>query len=107
MKQTNLLGSWVRRFLTEHLIEDRNYSYNTQQSYRDTLCLLLPFVCSSTGKAVNRLVIEDISPNRVRAFLTELGEKRQSGVSTKNQRLATIRSLANFIGLNSPEHIEW
>jgi site-specific recombinase XerD len=37
-------GPWIRRFLLEHLVSDRNLARNTQQSYRDTLALLLPFV---------------------------------------------------------------
>ncbi len=36
-----LLGPWIRRFLLEHLIAERNLSHNTQTSYRDTLVLLL------------------------------------------------------------------
>ena len=39
-----LLGPWVRRFLLEHLVLERNLARNTQHSYRDTLALLLPFV---------------------------------------------------------------
>ena len=38
-----LLGSWVRRFLLEHLVVERNLSRNTQRSYRDSLRLLIPF----------------------------------------------------------------
>jgi integrase/recombinase XerD len=43
MKDERLLGRWVRRFLLEHLVAERNLSHNTQASYRDTLMLLLPF----------------------------------------------------------------
>jgi integrase/recombinase XerD len=43
MKDERLLGPWVRRFLLEHLVAERNLSHNTQASYRDTLMLLLPF----------------------------------------------------------------
>src|SRR5215831_5282506 len=43
MKDKNLLGPWIRRFLLEHLVAERNLSRNTQASYRDTLTLLLPF----------------------------------------------------------------
>jgi len=38
-----LLGPWVRRFLLEHLVAERNLARNTQRSYRDTLRQLLPF----------------------------------------------------------------
>ena len=33
------LGPWVRRFLLEHLVGERNLARNTQRSYRDTLVL--------------------------------------------------------------------
>ena len=32
---------------------------------------------------------------------------RKCGIATRNQRLAAIRSLAQFIRLRSPEHLEW
>jgi len=41
MKDETLLGQWVRRFLLEHLVAERNLARNTQVSYRDTLALLL------------------------------------------------------------------
>ena len=42
MNEKSLMGPWVRRFLLEHLVHERNFSHNTQASYRDTLTLLLP-----------------------------------------------------------------
>jgi integrase/recombinase XerD len=33
MNDKHTLGPWVRRFLMEHLPDDRNLSRNTQQSY--------------------------------------------------------------------------
>jgi site-specific recombinase XerD len=43
MNDENLIGPWIRRFLLEHLVTERNRARNTQASYRDTLALLLPF----------------------------------------------------------------
>jgi integrase/recombinase XerD len=40
MADKSLLGPWVRRFLMEHIVGERNLARNTQRSYRDTLCLL-------------------------------------------------------------------
>jgi integrase/recombinase XerD len=36
MTDTARLGPWVRRFLLEHLVGERNLARNTQHSYRDT-----------------------------------------------------------------------
>jgi site-specific recombinase XerD len=107
MIDSALLGPWVRRFLLEHLVGERGLARNTQQSYRDTLRLLLPFTAERAGKAIDRLAVEDLSADRLRAFLTELEEKRGCGASTRNQRLAAIHSLAHFIGLHSPEQVAW
>lgn len=102
-----LLGPWLRRFLLEHLIRERNLSHNTQTSYRDTLVLLLQFIHAHCKRPVDRLLIEDVSPQIVRLFLTDLESVRSCSVATRNQRLAAIHSLARFIGLRSPEHLAW
>ena len=62
MRDHTLIGPWVRRFLLEHLVTDRNLARNTQLSYRDTLVLLLPFMSKAREKAVDRLTIDDLSP---------------------------------------------
>jgi site-specific recombinase XerD len=93
--------------LLEYLVSERNLARNTQQSYRDTLRLLLPFMAHNAGRPIDRLRIDDFAADRLRAFLQEVGEKRGCGAATRNQRLAAIHSLAHFIGLHSPEHIEW
>jgi len=102
-----LLGPWVRRFLLEHLVSERNLARNTQRSYRDTLTLLIPFVAEKVGKQVEQLTVSNISAALVREFLLELEEQRRCSVRTRNQRLAAIHALARFIGQHSPEHIEW
>lgn len=107
MTDHSLLGPWVRRYLLEYLVGERNLAPNTQRSYRDMLCALLPFTARSAQKQIDVLRIEDLSPDRVRAFLRHLEEDRGCGVSTRNQRLAAIHSLAHFIGLRSPEHVQW
>ena len=107
MSNTALLGPWVRRFLLEHLLSERNLARNTQRSYRDTLRLLLPFLARAARKPIDRLGVEDLSADRTRTFLREVEEKRGCGVATRNQRLAALHSLAHFIGLHSPEHVGW
>ena len=66
------VGFWVRRFLSQHLVHERGVSRNTQQSYRDTFCLFLPFVAGQRKTDVDKLVIDDLSPNIVLEFLSHL-----------------------------------
>lgn len=107
MRDTSLLGPWVRRFLMEHMVSERNLARNTQRSYRDTLRLLLPAIARRARKPIDRLAVTDVSADRVRQFLNELEEKRGCAISTRNQRLAAIHALAKFIGLHAPELVEW
>lgn len=107
MRDHSQLGPWVRRFLLEHLVADRNLARNTQVSYRDTLALLLPFVSRSAGVAVERLAVVDVSVGLVRSFLDHIERDRGCAVLTRNQRLAAIHSLARFVGMSSPEHLDW
>jgi site-specific recombinase XerD len=107
MPDNAAVGFWVRRFLSDHLIHERGVSRNTQQSYRDTFCLFLPFAAARLKSAVDKLIIDDLSPGIVSEFLAHLEQIRSCSVATRNQRLATLHSFARFTGESSPEHVEW
>jgi integrase/recombinase XerD len=107
MNNRSLLGPWIRRFLLEHLVAERNLSRNTQICYRDTLTLLLPFVSAHYGRAIDRLMVEDITPAIVRDFLDHLERDRHCSGVTRNIRRSAIQSLARFVGTRSPLHLEW
>ena len=107
MNDPSLIGPWVRRFLLEHLVSERNLSRNTRLSYRDALTLLLPFISAKQRKPIDQLQVTDLTPDLLRNFLTHLEVTRHSSIATRNQRLAAIHSLAAFIGNHSPEHIQW
>jgi len=101
MNDKNLLGPWVRRFLLEHLVSERNLARNTQRSDRDALTLLIAFVVGKTHQAVDRLKVVDVSADLVRLFLTDLEQARQCAITTRNQRLAAVHALAHFVGEHS------
>ena len=107
MRNTTLMGPWMRRFLLEHLVAERNLARNTQCSYRDTMVLLLPFMSRSLKSPIDRLTVNDLSPALVRRFLEHLERDRGCGGGTRNLRLGAIHSLAKFIGSRSPEHLAW
>jgi len=64
-------------------------------------------VAKKAHKQIDHVSVTDVSPDTVRIFLRHLEESRKCTVATRNQRLAAIRSLARFIALDSPEHIDW
>ena len=107
MNDRNLLGPWIRRFMLEHMVAERNFSLNTQASYRDTLTLLLPFAAKLGGFAIDRMTVENLSPTIVRQFLDHVECDRHCGCATRNLRLSALHSLARFIGMHSPVHLSW
>src|SRR5215831_12727243 len=82
MTDRNLLAPWVRRFLLEHLVAERNFARCTQMSYRDALALLLPFVSRRCGVPVDRLSIDELSPLQYDASWT-MSNKRGIAVSPR------------------------
>ncbi len=106
MVKNDSIANWVSRFLTEYLTE-RNLSYNTQISYRDTFILLFPVVGKAKKKTIENLCISDFDSDVVRVFLRYVEEDRSCCISTRNQRLASIRAFAHFIGQRNPEHMAW
>lgn len=107
MPELVTLGPWLRRFLVEYIVTERNLARNTRKSYRDTFRLLLPFVSRKLRKPVDRLAVRDLTSRVVLQFLTHLEEDRGCSARTRNQRLAAIRAFARFVGSRDPAHVEW
>lgn len=107
MNEQFFLSPWIKRFLLEYLVSIKNLSRNTQHSYRDTFRIYLPYAAKRICKPIDQLTVEDISPDSVKEFLQNIESERKNSVVTRNQRLAAIHAFAQFVGLNSPEHVEW
>lgn len=107
MPKSALLGPWVKRFLLDHLITERNLSRNTQRSYRDSLALLLPYASAQNKKPIDQLEVFHLSNDVLRRFLDYLEQSRRCSIRTRNQRLAAVHAMARFIAERSPEHIAW
>src|ERR1700744_6343156 len=99
MKDAVFISGWIKRFLLEYLVSTKNLSKNTQLSYRDTFRLLLPFAAKKKKKAIDNLLVEEISSTIVKTFLSDLETKRDCSISTRNQRLSAIHAFAKFVGL--------
>jgi integrase/recombinase XerD len=107
MADITMIAPWVRRFLLEHVVGERNLSPNTQKSYRDMLLQLLPFIARDANRPIEKLTVQDLSADRIRLFLKEIEGRRRCTVRTRNQRLSAVHALARFIGEHAPEHLQW
>ena len=99
---TELLAPVVQGFFRDFLVAQRNVSHNTVLAYRDALKLLLVFAADRCHRAVTDLRVDDVGPDTVLAFLDHLEQERGCGASTRNARLAAIRSLFRYIARRDP-----
>jgi integrase/recombinase XerD len=106
MADQHLIGPFVRRFLLEDLVADRNLSPNTQKSYRDTIRLLFGFIADRHSTDPTRVAVEKVDAAVVRSFLVHLEDERENSIATRNQRLTALHSLFRFIGRLVPELVD-
>lgn len=103
MKDNNL-QYYISRFLTTYLGGERGLSENTFISYNYTFQLLTPFLCSTLKKPINKVTMSEFTASNIKAFLSNLEEKGCSA-STRNQRLAAIKSFCRYVQMNSPQNL--
>jgi integrase/recombinase XerD len=94
----------LEAFFTERLMTQRRASPNTITAYRDTVKLLLRYACQRTGKLPSRLDFADLDAPLISGFLQHLETGRGNSVTTRNARLAAVRSLFSYAALKVPEH---
>lgn len=102
MTRSYSLADLVTSFFTTYLPGERGFSSHTIGSYRDTVRLLLGFVVERTGRPITRVTTEDLAAKTVTAFLEHLEDKRGNAVSTRNVRLAALRSFFAYAGGKEP-----
>jgi integrase/recombinase XerD len=100
----SLLAPTMEAFFTERLANQRRASPHTVASYCDCFRLLLGFIAETTGMAPSALDFEDVAAPVIGAFLDHLEADRGASVTTRNARLAALRSLFSYAALRHPEH---
>lgn len=108
MKQADkeLVGYWLRRYLTEYLPVVRNMSRNTIASYRDALRQLLEYVVDK-GLSPDTLHVEEITPDLITGFLLYLEQTKNCSIQTRNLRLSAIHGFAGYISTSEPQYLFW
>jgi integrase/recombinase XerD len=107
MNDTDALGTWVRRFLIEHVVIRRNLARTTQLTYRDTLAMMIRYAVAATAKRADLLKVEDLSRELVTKRLACCEREKECTPRTSNRHLATLHSFARFVSEYSPEHVQW
>jgi site-specific recombinase XerD len=103
MNSTRPLGQLLQSFFVDHLITVKGLRPASVRSYRDTIRLLLVFAAADKGCKITRLTTSDLSFDRVVGFLRHLEEDRGNHPRTRNQRLAAVHTLFDYIATRDPE----
>ncbi|HMH35894.1 MAG TPA: tyrosine-type recombinase/integrase, partial [Streptosporangiaceae bacterium] len=102
----DLAGRWLSNFFTGHLAGERAASPKTISSYRDAIKLLLTWFRDAERIPPEKLRLADIDRPRVLRFLDWLEAERNCSASTRNQRLAVIKSFCRYTAVEQPDHLD-
>jgi len=91
----------VREFLTVFLPRNKCYSHNTVKAYRDTINLFRAFLSDKKGISFTGITFDLINHTLVYEFLVWLQEERRSSATTRNQRLAGLKSFLHYCAMEN------
>lgn len=100
------LAPHVTAFFQERLALERGASLNTCDSYAYAFKLLLEYASKKLKVAPSRLELEQIDEPLVVGFLNHLEKTRANRSSSRNVRLAAIKSFMHFMEYRVPAALE-
>ena len=100
------LSATITSFFTVHLSKVMGYSDNTIKSYRDTFVLLFNYADEKHLCPKGRISIDIFKKENIIAFLDWLEDSRNVSISTRNQRLAALKSFSKYASTNEIEYLD-
>jgi site-specific recombinase XerD len=101
-----LIAPHISAFLLERLPLQRGASPHTCESYAYTFQLLFQFASERLKVTPSQLHLEQIDAALVMDFLAHIESQRKNGSSTRNARLAAIKSFLRFVEHRVPSALE-
>jgi len=101
-KNNDNLFSYLREFFTVFLPRQAHRSPHTILSTQQVWNMLLSFICGITGKRVGSLTFTDLSRENILNFLDTTQQEQGWTPSTRNHRLARIRSFFRYVSSIEP-----
>jgi site-specific recombinase XerD len=96
------LPELIQTFFTHYLEQQRHLSPHTVASYRDTFRLLLEFMEQRTKHRPAQQQLTDWQAPALLAFLDHLEHQRHCQSSSRNIRLAALRTFMRFVAQQEP-----
>ena len=105
-KASTPIAPHLTNFFEQRLPIERRASENTRDSYAYAFQLLLTFASKRLQVTPSQLAVEQIDAPLVLDFLNDLEATRGNGPSSRNIRLAAIKSFMHFLEYRVPSAIE-
>lgn len=105
MKKATDFSYHLTNYLRKYLPGEIGASKNTIMSYRDTFTLFFKFLKTEKTMEPETVTLSYITKTVIVEFLAWIEEKRNCGITTRNQRLASIHSFIKYIQLEDISNI--
>lgn len=100
------IAPYVTAFLRDRLPKEKAASDHTCDTYAFALKLLFEYASSRFRVTPSSLTVEQLDAPLILDFLNHLENQRGNVPSTRNARLATIKSFMRFLGYRAPALLE-
>ena len=104
MKNSNF-GEQLNYFFNNYLVIQRNCSTNTIRSYKLTFKKLIKYLINYKGIQLKDISLNNLTRNNIIDFLNYLDSESNISITTRNQRLAAIKSFCRFISYEDIDNI--
>ena len=104
MKNDETFSYYASSFLGQYVGGERGLSENTFISYNYTLGQMSEFMYCQINNRNKKVTMDDFVVDNVRAYLDHI-EELGCSISTRNQRLAAIKSFCKYIRYKSPRYL--
>jgi len=102
MRRLDSFPQLLHAYFYDWMAHQRNASRHTVLSYRDAWRLFLRFVAKRCKKEVAKIILTDLTPITILAFLDHLEKDRSATIATRNCRLAALHSFFTFLADREP-----
>lgn len=104
MKTTNF-ARYLHKFFTVYLPGERGCSPRTIDTYRYAFIIYLDFIEEKYDIKPNNVSLKYFTKKTVQEYIEWLEKEKKNSISTRNARLAAIKSFANYIVYEFPEYM--
>lgn len=95
----------VSAYFSVYLAGTKNVSTNTIYSYRDTFVIFHGYLEKYCGFKLEKMLFNDLSRELILEFLQYLETERKCSISSRNQRLAALKSFAKYVQIECPDEM--